>query len=272
MTDIRMADISEWQGDVDAGAYLHAGYECIIARTHSGNRPDKTMPARRDYLRGYDFTGIGWYQYLVASRDAGDQARDFIATVGTLKGNEWPILDVEEGSGDQTARAEAWFKVIDPWAGFPAQLYASDSFLTDQLSGSGHWGNRPIWVAAYPYSYSPEPSAEPSQKHCLWQYSDRASFPGLGSTIDASIAHYAADDFVAVCRSGKGGTAPTPAPDTPETAEPFVIVKADGRLEAFMQKASGEVLHAYQTAPDAGWAGSGPGKNATWYSLGNPGK
>jgi GH25 family lysozyme M1 (1,4-beta-N-acetylmuramidase) len=265
-----MSDISEWQANIDAPAYLDGGHQCIIARTHNGNRPDNTMPGRRDYLRGHKFTGIGWYQYLVASRDAADQARDFVAGVGTLKGNEWPILDVEEGSGSQTSRAEAWFRVVDEWAGFPAMLYASDSFLTDKLGGSGHWGQRPIWIAAYPYSYSPDPGAEPSQKHCLWQFSDRASFPGLSGGVDGNIAHYSASDFVAVCRSGSAP--PTPAPESPDDGvEPFVVVKQDGRLEAFVQKESGEVLHAYQTAPNGGWAGSEPGRTARWYSLGNPG-
>lgn len=64
--------------------------------------------------------------------------------------------------------------------------------------------------------------------------------------------------------------APTPTPEE-EGVEPFVVVKADGRLEAFTQKESGEVLHAYQVATDGGWAGSEPGKAAKWYSLGNPG-
>jgi hypothetical protein len=67
------------------------------------------------------------------------------------------------------------------------------------------------------------------------------------------------------------GQTPTPSPEPDEAAELFSVVKADGRLETFAQKASGEVLHAYQTAPDAGWSGSEPGQAARWYSLGNPG-
>jgi GH25 family lysozyme M1 (1,4-beta-N-acetylmuramidase) len=275
MTDIRMADISEWQSDIDAPAYLNGGNSCLICRTYSGQRPDKTMPGRRDYLRKHSFTGLGWYAYLSASSSAAsptDQARAFIQTVGQLRSNEWPILDVEEGSGSQVSRAQAWFDVVDPWAGFPAMLYASDSFLTYQLGGAAHWGNRPIWIAAYPSSYSPEPSREPSQTHLLWQYSNRASFPGLSAGVDASIAHCSAADFIKRCRAGQ---APAPAPDTTpaeDDAEPFVVVKQDGRLEAFVYTAQGEVKHAWQTAPNAGWAGSEPGKTATWYSLGKPGK
>ena len=67
-------------------------------------------------------------------------------------------------------------------------------------------------------------------------------------------------------------SAPVPGPEPDEGAELFSVVKRDGRLETFAQKASGEVLHAYQTAENAGWAGSEPGKAAKWYSLGNPGK
>ena len=54
------------------------------------------------------------------------------------------------------------------------------------------------------------------------------------------------------------GGAPAPEPEPDEGFEPFVVVKADGRLEAFCQKESGEVLHAYQAATDGGWAGPSP--------------
>lgn len=260
MTDIRMADVSEFQSNVNAGAYLGGGYKCLIVRTYNGYRPDHMMPGRRDSLRGYAFTALGWYAYLVDDRDAADQAHEFISTIGSLRANEFPILDLEAGSGDQTGRAQAWFNVVDKWAGFPAMLYSGDYFLRDQLSGAGHWGSRPLWIASYG-------SNEPSQSHDLWQFSDSYGFPGIGA-CDGNLYHDTADAFLALVRAGKG---PAPAPTPTEDANLCTVVKADGRLETFVQDEDGQIWHAWQSAPNGGWAGSAPGKNASWASLGTPG-
>ena len=83
--DIYMADISEFQTNIDAPTYWKTN-QCVICRVHNGDRPDNMMPVRMNYLREYPFVAIGWYQYLVADRDPGDQAHDFISVVGELKG------------------------------------------------------------------------------------------------------------------------------------------------------------------------------------------
>src|SRR5215472_12687493 len=120
MSDITFADISEFQSNIDADAYIKGGHTVIICRVHNGYRADKMMPGRATYLRGKPFVSVGWYQYLAKDRDAGQQAREFMSVIGRLRPNEFPILDLEEGAGNQTARAESWFKEVDPWAGFLA--------------------------------------------------------------------------------------------------------------------------------------------------------
>lgn len=62
-------------------------------------------------------------------------------------------------------------------------------------------------------------------------------------------------------------------PVTPPTEEEMAIaacVNKDGRVEVFVEKADGTVVHAYQKSAGGGWEGSAPGKNAAWYSLGKP--
>jgi GH25 family lysozyme M1 (1,4-beta-N-acetylmuramidase) len=270
MADTLMADISEFQTSFDAAAYLKAGNLCIIARTYNGSRPDNMMPARRNAIRAQPFTAVGWYCYLKASIDPAEQARGFIATVSTLARNEFPILDLEEGSGDQTARAQKFFDVVDKWAGFPCSLYSGASFLKTQLSGTGHWGKRPLWIASYPDSYSPNPSLEPAGCD-WWQYTDRAKFAGLSGGVDGSVFRGSASEFLARVRSG---SAPAPAPPKAIADDQRIvsIVKQDGRLEVFSIAEDGTVWHAYQTATNGGWAGAEAGKrNAAWYSLGRPG-
>src|SRR5438270_7765831 len=121
---ITLADISEFQENIDAPPYLAAGHTCLIVRAHNGWRPDHKWPARRDYLRKFPFDALGFYQYLVQGRSSLDQAREFIATVGGLRPNEFVILDHEEGAGNQVPRAEAWFSVVDAHYGMPSTLYA----------------------------------------------------------------------------------------------------------------------------------------------------
>lgn len=266
MPDSYMADVSEWQENVDAAAYQKGGYHVLICRTYNGHEPDNKMPGRRDYLRGSGLDGVGWYCYLESGYDPADQARAFIQTIGELRPNEWPILDHEEGSGDQTGRAEAFLKVTDEWAGFPTMIYASESFFDSHLSGPDHWKGRPKWLAGYRNTYSPDPSGEHDYGQVLWQYTDRASIPGIPGGVDCNVTRRSVAEFMSAVRPGG---APQPAPAEHEIGP---LVKVDGRIVVFAQRDSGEVLHAYQTEVNGGWAGSEPGTTAKWYSLGNPGK
>lgn len=61
-------------------------------------------------------------------------------------------------------------------------------------------------------------------------------------------------------------------PKPPEgTVALAVATMNDGRFEVFVEKASGEIFHAWQ-AKEGGWAGAEAGKRtAQWYSLGTPG-
>jgi hypothetical protein len=62
---------------------------------------------------------------------------------------------------------------------------------------------------------------------------------------------------------------PKPPEDTVALA---VATMKDGRFEVFVETKDGEVFHAWQ-AKEGGWAGAEKGKkNASWYTLGTPGK
>lgn len=249
MSDIRMADISEWQPTIDAGAYLAGGHTCLIVRAHSGYRPDGTMPARRDYLRQFDFDALGFYQYLAHDRDPATQARELLDTVGPLRGNEFLVLDHEEGGGNQVPRAEAWFAVVDQAQGFAATLYAGESFGNSNLGGWQRWSGRPRWIAAYR-------STEPTAPHDLWQNTDSASFPGLPGANDGNIFHGTGPEFRARMRPG------TPAPPTQEEMMAISCGLAhDGTFHVFVERDDGSVWFDYQKPNQTGWHGGKPGKS-----------
>ena len=74
---------------------------------------------------------------------------------------------------------------------------------------------------------------------------------------------------------GKAQPAAPVIPKLPKEIKPMAITLGtmkDGRFEVFVEDKAGEVWHAWQ-AKNGGWAGAVKGKkNATWYSLGKPGK
>jgi len=251
MTEITFADISEFQANFDANPYLAAGHRVIICRVHNGYRPDKMMPGRLHYLRQQKFTAVGLYQYVVKDRDPGLQAHEFCSLIGRLLPNEFPVGDFEEGSGPQTVRAQRWFDVVDKWAGFQSSLYTGSSFMRDQLSGTAHWGRRPVWIASYPVTYSPAQVFEPPG--CTWwQYSDREHFPGLAGGVDASVYRGTADSFLSRVRAGAHAGAGVAAP--PPAVRDMAVV----RDQVFVQLTSGEIKHHVV--------------GTTWQSLGKPGQ
>jgi hypothetical protein len=259
--DIRFPDIAEHQETFDGQAYF-AAHRSLIVRAHNGYRRDRLWPARRDYVRGFPFTAVGYYQYMVADRDAAQQAREFRDAVGPLRANEFVICDCEEGQGDQRPRVQAWFEIADAWAGFRATLYSGEAFCNEHLGGWAAW-RRPRWIAAYRKD-------EPTEPHELWQYTDVARFLGLPGPVDGNWFHGSDEQFLQTMRPG---SRPTPPPiDYPEDTMALAIgTMPDGRFELFVEKSDGSVWHAWQ-AKQGGWAGAEKGKrNAGWYSLGTPG-
>jgi lysozyme len=257
MADIRLADISEWQSSIDAPAYIAGGHKSIVVRAHSGHRADKCWPQRRDYLRSQPLVALGFYQYMVASRDAAQQAREFVDCVGALRGNEFAVLDSEEGSGSQISRCEAWFAVVDRAYGLPSALYASDAWFRDKLGGSARWSNRARWVAAYPSSYTPSPTAEAKLvAHELWQFSDRERFPGLAGGVDGNIYHGTDQQFLAAMR--RGDVEPPPEP------EDYVAItaaqNAGQSLHVFVEAKDGSIWYTYQSKGKTAWNGGQAGK------------
>jgi hypothetical protein len=102
-----------------------------------------------------------------------------------------------------------------------------------------------------PYGYSKAWSDAPSEPwHVCFQ-------PG----------HYSGPD------PGPYGTASI-IPELPEdTVSLFVILNKDGRVEVFVQQSDGEVWHAWQKSAGGAFEGAQTGvRNATWFTLGTPGK
>jgi hypothetical protein len=208
---VLLADISEYQPDISDAAYL-AWSKAIVIRAMYGDAHDDNAwygGARRSQLLAGGCRFLGIYQYIVAGQDITAQARAFCRLLGHLNPGEYPVADIEEGSGSQLSRWQTWAHVVYDSLGFSPGDYSGEHFA------DAH-GLAPVdWVAAYQAS-------EPAVPHLLWQFTDNFQVPGVGPA-DCSVFHGTMDQLAA---HAYGGTVPKPPP--PEPPPPVVVpVSAD---------------------------------------------
>ena len=202
MSDIVFPDISEFQGAVDHSALVNGlrasyGLAVTIARINYGLvKVDNFADANIDGLRGAGCDAIGWYCYLIAGQNPAAQADLMVRVLqahGGLQRNEFLVCDVEEGSGDQSGRVNAFLDELDaglqvPYPAGQDWWYSGLNFaLAHNLTAAR--GQR--WIAAYA-------APEPSLPHTAWQFTNSRSFPGIANPCDASVFHGSPADFLAV--------------------------------------------------------------------------
>ncbi len=179
--------LSEFQPHADMPAIKHLnGGAAIIRACYGAHHPDRAYRNLRSSAAGFAFLGI--YQYVVASQDIPSQSAAFCDLVGTLGAHEVPVIDLEEGDGDQSVRAAEWLSLTGVRLGKRPWLYSGENYAE-------HHGLAPIfngpqvhtWVAAYR-------STEPALGHTLWQCTNgvtgihRTDWPGAGF-CDTSVYH-----------------------------------------------------------------------------------
>jgi len=198
-----LPDVSEWQSSLSPDwvpalnfPALKAvnGGAAIIRAGYGATYQDHCFTKMRAAAHQAGFVFLGLYQYLVATADPAVQAEAFCTWVGNLQPGEIPILDLEEGSGDQSQRAQTWLDYVDTHLGLGglplnqrSWVYSSVSFA-EQHGLSGVFASaRHTWVASYS-------TTEPSIGHTLWQCSDGVSgayitaWPGAGR-CDVNLYH-----------------------------------------------------------------------------------
>lgn len=188
-----LPDFSEFEpGALMSGVRTANGGAAVIRACYGAGHPDRVFTRLR--TAAADFAWLGIYQYLVAGQDATAQAAAFAKLVGKLAPHEIPILDLEEGEGDQFGRAAAWLGETDAALGLMGRPLPQRSWLYSGLNFAETHGLAPIfkgprrtWVAAY----GPN---EPTLGHSLWQCSDGdtgphiTDWPGAGR-CDTSLYH-----------------------------------------------------------------------------------
>jgi GH25 family lysozyme M1 (1,4-beta-N-acetylmuramidase) len=183
-----LPDVSEFQPNVTwSDVVAHNGGAAVIRAMYGADHVDKAWygGTRRADAHKAGIKVLGIYQYLVAGQDALAQAEAFVKLVGKLEPGEFAALDIEEGAGNQLARAEAWLKHVDAHLTYPgyqgAWVYSGAAFFGSAGLMPIADSKRHTWVADY------APSA-PGVPHTLWQNSSGTEWPGIGKCDNSVFA------------------------------------------------------------------------------------
>lgn len=174
--------MSEFQPNVNwAKVVQKNGGAAIIRALYGANHVDHAWfnGGRRADARAKGVHALGIYQYLVKDQDPVQQAEKFVSLIGSLHPGEFAIVDLEEGDGDQSARAHAWLSHVDAKLTYPgykgAWLYSGEAFFKEHGLMPIANSSRHTWVAAY------RDAPLPDVPHTLWQHSDKEAWPGIGN-------------------------------------------------------------------------------------------
>lgn len=207
-----LPDVSEFQSPASNNAPNWAAIKsanggAAIIRVGYGNAHlDGMLVHNRAKIKALKFPFCGLYQYLRANQDAASQARAFIGWVGPhLNPGEIPVLDLEEGAGNQSGRANQWFGIIDNEYGLTrlplperSWLYSGENFAETHGLAPLFASARRTWVAAYR-------STEPTLPHSLWQSTNGTAgshvtnWPGCGH-CDTNVYHGTLANLAAIVR------------------------------------------------------------------------
>ena len=256
-----LADISEFQPDLNDAAYLNWSKALVIRAAYGDAHDDQAWygGARRAAFWAGGGLWLGIYQYLVAGQDAAAQARELIRLVGQLRDGETLICNLEEGGGNQEGRWLAWRDTI--LAAYPQ--YKTRPRTSPELYSGLYFGQAagvsPTWLADYT-------STEPGQPHWMWQFSSSWNVPGVGS-CDCSLFHGTAADLRATATAGGKPSPPPPPPPSDWTQQmianlPTVSAGASGGT---VRRVQGLCVAAGQNiAVDGNW---GPATSAAVKSV-----
>ena len=128
----------------------------------------------------------GAYHFFRSSKDAENQARHFIRTVGDLSADDLPpVLDIEtihKGCSYKTLNDKAliWLETVEKHYRRKPIVYSSASFINDILCKEIK-ENYPIWVAHYGV-----PSPRCDRWH-IWQFADDAVVYGVDGYVDLNV-------------------------------------------------------------------------------------
>ncbi len=127
----------------------------------------------------------GAYHFFHPTRDAAEQARNFIRQVTIEPGDLPPVLDIEKSNRRSKKEivdgALVWCRMIEEHYGVKPIIYTSPGFYDKYLADD--FEDYPLWIAHY---YKDLPRMH-HRKWQFWQHTDKAKINGIKRGVDLNV-------------------------------------------------------------------------------------
>lgn len=239
MAEIRVADVSRWQGSINWDTIKQEVNGVVIKATGAdgGLYRDGMFARNRDEARR---VGIPrWFYHFKGSGSATDQAKYFLSNIGELQPGEGLVLDDENEAQINVNFAAEFADVVKKATGLNIVLYSNQSRFGGVNLQPIKDRNIGAWSAKYG-SNSGQPEGSPATAGILtvimWQYTSRARLAAVtANTVDMNIFY---GDVNAFQKYGPEGAVkpkePIPVPPSVGTGT-YTVVKGD-TLSGIAQK------------------------------------
>ncbi|MDR2287146.1 MAG: glycoside hydrolase family 25 protein [Prevotellaceae bacterium] len=146
-------------------------------------------------------TGIirGAYHYFIPTRNASEQAKNFINNVKLVKGDLPPVLDIEKlgnpGAAKLRENIKIWLNEVEKHYGMKPIIYSYIDFYEKYLFVDKVLREYPLWVAHYD-----KKKIEFEESWLFWQHSDSGRIPGIGEKVDFNVFNGNIDKLKSLCK------------------------------------------------------------------------
>lgn len=172
-------------GSIATGAAVPAFV--YLKATEGGSWVDRQYASNRAGARAQGLP-CGAYHFFSPATPVADQVANFCNTVGSVRGDLPPMLDVEQPGLAQPAYAAAaaqWLQQVGERLGCMPGIYTTASFWSSYVGSYLPFLAHPLWIAHY--TAGPSPALPPgATSYTLWQYADTGSVQGVAGPVDLS--------------------------------------------------------------------------------------
>jgi len=185
-------DVSHYQGNINwaSVAGSHVGF-AICKATEGTTFVDASFKANWAGIESHGIRVRGAYHFGHPELSAVTQAAHFVSTVGALKAGDFLVLDIEANANKlPAATVVTWIRTfledVVTRSKLPVHrvwVYTGAWWWEPNTAGSAVAAAHPLWVSGY----TTAPPMPRGWSHwTMWQYTDKASIPGVSGGCDAS--------------------------------------------------------------------------------------
>jgi GH25 family lysozyme M1 (1,4-beta-N-acetylmuramidase) len=194
MTAILGPDISHYQRSPDWAQVKASGHDFTVLKASEGaGYIDPSFAANREAAHAAGLI-VGIYHFAEAG-SASSEAAFFLGVLGSLRANEFMVLDWECGySGDHVAWCKAWLDAVAAATGVRPLIYMNQSEMN-----AHNWmpvsAGSPLWLAKYDGTTAPPATCNCWPNAAMKQFTDKGSVPGVSSPCDVNVFYGSAQQL-----------------------------------------------------------------------------